>query len=137
MKLHCFVHRFVGIVERTSVNIYNYQGRMVLAPRWNALNPEALNHSQISLSSDMLAVCDQTDRKCVNFFEMGTNRSMQESVNVLQHSTLIVSIALNQAGSILDRQLAFIDKNKDLFLVNVKASNKVASKIGMINTRRC
>lgn len=66
----------------------------------------------------------------VNFFEIGTNRSMQESVNILQHTTPILHIALNQVGNMTERQLAFVDKNKDLFLVNVKASNKILSKIG-------
>lgn len=37
---------------------------MVAAPRWNAMNPEALNQTQISLSSDTLAICDQIDPKC-------------------------------------------------------------------------
>lgn len=55
---------------------------------------------------------------------------MQESVNMLQHTAPIIQITLNQAGTVSDRQLAFVDKNKDLFLVTVKTSNKVTSKIG-------
>lgn len=43
---------------------------MVAAPRWGAMNPEALNKNQISLSSDTLAVCDQTDTKCKFFIQI-------------------------------------------------------------------
>lgn len=64
-----YLCRYVGIVEKTCVSIYNYQGRMVAAPRWNAMNPEALNQTQISLSSDTLAICDQNDTKCKYWFK--------------------------------------------------------------------
>lgn len=47
------------------------------------------------------------------------------------HKTGIVDIALNQAGSMNNRVVAFIDKNKDLhvMVVNVKNGSSGARKI--------
>lgn len=57
---------------------------------------------------------------------------MQESVNSLQHTAPVAQIALNQSGPVTERQIALVDKNKDLYLTNVKGPNKISSKIGKI-----
>lgn len=61
---------------------------------------------------------------------MGGNRSINDSGTIIQHSVPITHICLSQVGSSSDRQLAIVDKNKDLFLVPIRGTNKVFSKIG-------
>lgn len=55
---------------------------------------------------------------------------MQESTNSLQHHTPITQIALSQAGHSSERQLALVDKNKDLYMVPVRGTQKIFSKLG-------
>lgn len=47
----------------------------------------------------------------------------------LLHSVEVTDLALNQAGSLTDRHLAFIDKNRDLFLASVTAKGNVSYKV--------
>ncbi|GLV42372.1 Outer segment 5 [Carabus blaptoides fortunei] len=122
--------KYLTIVERANVSVYTYQGRVIASPRWQAMNPENLSRLQISLSSDTLAVCDQTEHKSVYIFELGGNRSMQESTNSMQHHTPITQVALSQAGPSSERQLALVDKNKDLYMASVRGTQKIFSKLG-------
>lgn len=46
----------------------------------------------------------------------------------LVHSTGVVELALNQGGSAADRQLAFVDRNRDLFLACVTQRGPVHRK---------
>lgn len=52
------------LVERSSMNVYSYEGRLVSSPRWASLNTASLNPSHISLGPDSIAVRDQADEKC-------------------------------------------------------------------------
>lgn len=58
-----FNFRFFLLVERSSVNLYSYEGRLVSSPRWAAMQPETMNEKSISLSDDTLAARDQNDPK--------------------------------------------------------------------------
>lgn len=66
----------------------------------------------------------------MHIFELGGNRSINDSGIIIQHSVPITHICLSQVGPPSDRQLAVVDRNKDLFLVPVRGTNKVFSKIG-------
>ncbi|KAJ3655370.1 hypothetical protein Zmor_014503 [Zophobas morio] len=52
------------LVEKNNIGIYNYQGRLIAAPRWPNMRLDFLRLSQISLSSDTLVVRDSIDFKC-------------------------------------------------------------------------
>jgi hypothetical protein len=54
-------------------------------------------------------------------FELGTARSLVDAPPIT-HSGGVVEIALNQAGSPGERQLALVDKNRDLYLTNIRGS---------------
>jgi len=51
------------LVEKSSANVYNYEGRLICSPRWPSMQPEILNESCISLSPGVIAVRDQNDDK--------------------------------------------------------------------------
>jgi intraflagellar transport protein 80 len=53
------------LVEKSTVGIYNYQGRLVASPRWPNMRLDSLRASQISLSPDTLIVRDSTDPKSI------------------------------------------------------------------------
>lgn len=54
------------LVEKTTIGIYNYQGRLIASPRWPNMRLDSLQISQISLSSDTLVVRDGVDSKGKN-----------------------------------------------------------------------
>lgn len=51
------------LVEKTTVGVYNYQGRLIASPRWPNMRLDCLRSSYISISSDILAVRDIGDNK--------------------------------------------------------------------------
>lgn len=58
-----FCSRFFLLVERASVNLYSYEGRLISSPRWAAMQPETMNEKSICLSDDTIAARDQNDTK--------------------------------------------------------------------------
>lgn len=52
------------LVEKSSMSVYSYEGRLLASPRWPNLHTSTLNKSQLSLSPDTVALRDQADDKC-------------------------------------------------------------------------
>ena len=95
--------------------MYSYEGRLISTPRYNGMRPDLLNKQIVSLSNDTIAIRDRADEKALYFFEALNGKPIGDGKPV-KHATDIVEIALNQCASSSERQLAIIDKNKDLFL---------------------
>nr|CAD7451809.1 unnamed protein product [Timema tahoe] len=85
------------------------------------MQPETLNLASISISNDTIAVRDQLDSKTVHLFEVGSARSLVDLPS-LHHWVGVVEVTLNQAGSALERQIAVVDRNRDLYLALVRGS---------------
>ncbi|KAJ1520245.1 hypothetical protein ONE63_004452 [Megalurothrips usitatus] len=115
--------KFFLLVERASVNLYSYEGRLVSSPRWAAMQPETMNDKSISLSDDTIAARDQNDAKVIHIFEIGSTKALSEAPPML-HTLGILEIALNQGGSAADRLIAFVDRSHDLFLASVHGTGQ-------------
>ncbi|XP_068902733.1 intraflagellar transport protein 80 homolog [Tenebrio molitor] len=118
------------LVEKSTVGIYNYQGRLVASPRWPNMRLDSLRASQISLSPDTLIVRDSTDPKILHVIDLNNTRSTTESITTIQHSMPIIQIALDQWGPTRSRNLAMMDKARDLYIVSVRSNNKIFRKLG-------
>ncbi|XP_065217449.1 intraflagellar transport protein 80 homolog isoform X2 [Planococcus citri] len=112
-----------ALVEPSSVNIYSYDGRNASTPKWPNMLCDLISDDMISLSNDTLAIRDQIDDKVIHLLEIGS------SVNPppFTHKIGVTDLALNQAGSIQNRQLAFIDKNRDLYILSVPTKAGISS----------
>jgi intraflagellar transport protein 80 len=58
-------NRHFLLVEKSSLSLYSYEGRLLCSPRWQGMQPEILNPACVSISSDTIAVRDQADEKCM------------------------------------------------------------------------
>ena len=67
----------------------------------------------------------------IHLFELGTARSLVHAPPIT-HAAGVTEIALNQAGSPGERQLVLVDRNRDMFLTNIRGSPamKRLSKLG-------
>lgn len=115
------------LVEKSAVGIYNYQGRLISSPRWPNIRLDNLRSSHISLSSDALAVRDSEDKKLVHIFRFSTNKMSTES-NSIHHSMQIVQVSLEQSAEM--GHLVILDKNKDLYLIQLGKLNEDFLKLG-------
>ncbi|CAH1115731.1 unnamed protein product [Psylliodes chrysocephalus] len=117
------------LVEKSTASIYNYQGRLIASPRWPNMRLDHIKTALVALSPDTLAVRDSGDPKVIHIVDLSNNRTSSDSTQI-QHPTPVIQISLDQWGETPSRNLAILDKTRDLFLINVRSSNKTFSKLG-------
>ena len=77
-----------------------------------------LTSASVSLSPDTIAIRDQLDEKNVHFFDTSSGKQLNDG-KPFQHRLEIAEVALDQVGLQNQRKLAFVDKNRDLFLTSL------------------
>ncbi|XP_074403618.1 intraflagellar transport protein 80 homolog isoform X2 [Zonotrichia albicollis] len=120
------------LVDGGGIYLYSYEGRLISCPKYPGMRTEILNTLTVSLSNDTLAVRDRADEKVIYIFEALSGKPLGDG-KPLTHKTEIVEIALDQKGLTSERKIAFIDKNRDLFITSVKRFGK-EQKIVKIGT---
>ncbi|XP_058277934.1 intraflagellar transport protein 80 homolog isoform X1 [Hirundo rustica] len=120
------------LVDGGGLYLYSYEGRLISSPKYPGMRTDILNSKTVSLSNDTLAVKDKADEKVIYIFEALSGKPLGDG-KPLTHKTEIVEIALDQKGLTSERKIAFIDKNRDLFITSVKRFGK-EQKIVKIGT---
>ncbi|NWR97117.1 IFT80 protein, partial [Motacilla alba] len=120
------------LVDGGGLYLYSYEGRLISSPKYPGMRTDILNALTVSLSNDTLAVKDKADEKVIYIFEALSGKPLGDG-KPLTHKTEIVEIALDQKGLTSERKIAFIDKNRDLFITSVKRFGK-EQKIVKIGT---
>jgi hypothetical protein len=92
------------------------------------LRTEHLDQQTVSLSSDTLAVLEHASSATVRLFDAAQGQQQGEPFS---HALEVRSLALSQAGTAAGRQLALIDRNRDLHLLDCtsRAAVKLASMV--------
>ncbi|XP_074449046.1 intraflagellar transport protein 80 homolog isoform X4 [Larus michahellis] len=120
------------LVDGGGLYLYSYEGRLISSPKFPGMRTDILNAQTVSLSNDTLAVKDEADEKVIYIFEALSGKPLGDG-KPLTHKTEIVEIALDQKGLTSERKIAFIDKNRDLYITSVKRFGK-EQKIVKIGT---
>ena len=108
------------LADATGMRIYSYDGcRQLSAPKSAGLDTEHLNGASASLSSDVLAVIDRSDGRTVRLFEAANGKPLGQPV---VHHLELTAVALNQSGGLPDRRLLLLDRNRDLYLMPLVAT---------------
>ncbi|XP_063162568.1 intraflagellar transport protein 80 homolog isoform X4 [Candoia aspera] len=124
------------LVDGGGIYLYSYEGRLISSPKFPGMRTDILNGQTVSLSNDTLAVRDKSDEKVIYLFEPLSGKPLGDG-KPLSHKIEIVEIALDQKGLTNERKIAFIDKNRDLYITSVKRFGKEQKiiKIGtMVHT---
>jgi len=125
MILQCARH-FLIMDNASGIQLYTYEGRQLCNPRFQGLRTELLNPQMVSLSTDVVAVLDQqASGGVVRLFDTAQGRPVGEP---LSHNLEVTEISLSQAGGTAERQLSFIDRNRDLYIVSV--AKRTVAKLG-------
>jgi intraflagellar transport protein 80 len=102
--------------------LYGYDGRNVASPKYPSLQPRLLSKALVDLSFETLAMVDTLQPTKVHLFNLSGSAATKES-KIIEHHSEILSLAFNQNTAIVqDRRLAFIDKQKDLYLCTLDAA---------------
>jgi intraflagellar transport protein 80 len=121
---------FVTVDNFTGIQVYSYEGRIVSNPKFAGLRTEFVSRDAVSLSREYLAMLDRTDRRLVHIVDVTSGRVLENAA--IKHSVDIVALSLSQFGNAVQRKIAFIDKNQDLWICAVnrgRAPKKVASMV--------
>ncbi|XP_073482213.1 intraflagellar transport protein 80 homolog isoform X4 [Aquarana catesbeiana] len=124
------------LVDGGSLYLYSYEGRLISTPKIPAIRTDILNEQTVSLSNDTIAIKDKTDEKLIYLFDALSGKPVGDG-KPLAHKIEIVEIALDQGGQLNERKIAFIDKNRDLYISPVRKFGKeqISIKIGsMVHT---
>ncbi|XP_063236778.1 intraflagellar transport protein 80 homolog isoform X2 [Bacillus rossius redtenbacheri] len=119
VRLVLLAPRHFLLVDSAGLALYSYEGRLLASPRWAGMQPDALTGATVSLSNDTIAVRDQLDDKCVRLLELAQGARAPTELPALQHWLGVSELALSQAGPPAERQLALVDRNRDLYLRHV------------------
>jgi len=119
VTLVCLAEKHFALVDDIGIQLYSYEGRLLSTPKYQGMRPDMMNSSTATLCNDTLAIRDKTDEKLIYLFDAVSGKPLGDG-KPFQHSTEIVEIALNNDGPVTERQMAFIDKNRDLYLRTVR-----------------
>ncbi|XP_077899707.1 intraflagellar transport protein 80 homolog isoform X3 [Ictidomys tridecemlineatus] len=111
------------LVDGGGIYVYSYEGRFISSPKFPGMRTDILNAQTVSLSNDTIAIKDKADEKIIFLFEASTGKPLGDG-KLLSHKNEILEIALDQKGLTNDRKIAFIDKNRDLYITSVKRFGK-------------
>lgn len=115
-------------VDGQGLYIYNYDGRPVSAPKWPGMRTDYLNECTVTLSNDTVAIRNKGDEKMIHVFDAITGKYILDG-KPFSHKMDVLEVALDQCGVASSRRLAFVDKNRDLYLLNVRALQNSSRKI--------
>ncbi|KAK7820931.1 hypothetical protein U0070_025989 [Myodes glareolus] len=122
-SLQCYVFSHFLLVDGGGIYLHSYEGRFISSPKFPGMRTDILNAQTVSLSNDTVAVKDKADEKIIFLFEASTGKPLGDG-KLLSHKNEISEIALDQKGLTNDRKIAFIDKNRDLYITSVKRFGK-------------
>ncbi|XP_075058171.1 intraflagellar transport protein 80 homolog [Mixophyes fleayi] len=119
------------LVDGGSLFLYSYEGRLISSPKVPGMRTDILNAQTVSLSNDTIAINDKTDEKLIYLFDALSGKPLGDG-KPFAHKIEVVEIALDQGGLANERKIAFIDKNRDLYISPVRKFGKElrAIKIG-------
>jgi intraflagellar transport protein 80 len=117
------------MLDPAGVTVYSYEGRTVSTPRFNGLRPESLNKNTVALCNDCVAILDRTDSKTVRVFDTATGKALTGAVSHKAEITHLCLSQSDQGGSLAERRIAVVDKQKDLYLGPVAPGAKGLVKL--------
>ncbi|XP_035693717.1 intraflagellar transport protein 80 homolog [Branchiostoma floridae] len=109
-----------ALVDSSGIQVYSYEGRMQASPKVPGLRPDVLNVQTLSISNDAVAIRDKKDEKVVHLFDATSGKPLGDGKPFV-HKLEVAEVTLDQCGPAAERRLAIVDKNRDLYLAQVRA----------------
>uniref|UniRef100_A0A1A7YHY2 Intraflagellar transport 80 homolog n=1 Tax=Iconisemion striatum TaxID=60296 RepID=A0A1A7YHY2_9TELE len=115
--------KHILLVDGSGLYTFSYDGRLISSPKFPGMRADILNAQSVSLSNDTIAIRDQNDEKVILFFDIMSGKPVGDG-KPITHKLEVVEMALDQCGQSNERKIAFIDKNRDLYLTYVRHLRK-------------
>ncbi|KAL9641874.1 hypothetical protein ABK040_000254 [Willaertia magna] len=123
---------FLTMDNFSGIQIYTYEGRLVSNPKFSGLRTEFLNNLSVGLSDDILAIIDKGDVKTssIQILDVNTGKELDKIV----HNMEIIQVSVSQFGQKSERCITFIDRNRDLYICQMKKPTEVFKLATMVDS---
>ncbi|KAF5404668.1 Intraflagellar transport protein 80 [Paragonimus heterotremus] len=111
--------KYFVLIDGANIFVYTYDARLVCSPKHPALRTDMLHSDGLALCNDTLAVKNRMDERSIYLFETETGKPIGDGKPIV-HTIEVLQIGLDQCGPPLDRRMALLDRNKDLYLMSVR-----------------
>lgn len=120
--------KHIAVVDNIhGIQLYSYEGRLVSSPKIQGLKADQFTKDTMTICDDTIAVRDQRDFKKIHVIDISSGAPIG---SIVSHNLDIEEVALDQAEGTLARHLAFVDKNRDVFICVVRRSSIKTVKLG-------
>jgi len=129
--MHICRRHFLTLDQISGIQIVSFEGRVLSTPKFQGLRPEYLTRDLVSLSADTLVVVDSVDAKNIQILDASSGRA----IGKLNHSAAeVTAVHLNQHSlGPQERILAFVDRNRDLYVASLHTGGGGAAQGGALN----
>lgn len=134
ISLQLSSHHFLLADCQQGVQVYSYEGRQVSVCKLQvSLRPEMMAEDLLSISPDTVALRNPANAKNILFFE-ATNGKPIDDASIVHHLD-VLSVSLSQPGTLFQRKVAYVDRNRDMFLAIVRhkeSRQKISSMVSSV-----
>eukprot|EP00117_Sycon_ciliatum_P018506 scpid26601/ scgid17085/ Intraflagellar transport protein 80 homolog; WD repeat-containing protein 56 len=117
------------LISGAGMQVYSYDGRVLATLRTQGVQCELLTEQTVSISCDTVALRDRKNEQAVFLFDALSGKPLMDG-HPYKHPTEISDILLDQCGPAPTRNLAILDRNRDVYLLPVRpAQQALASAI--------
>lgn len=114
------------------VSVFSNDGRSVSTIKVAAnIRPEMISYQVLSLAPETVAIRDPLNPKKIIFYDSLSGKLIK-GVEIA-HELDILELKMSQSGTQADRMIVFIDRNRDLYLSNLRPGSP-PHKIGTMTT---
>lgn len=118
--IHMCRKHFLTVDSIGGLQVNTYEGRVASNPKFIGMRPEYLNKDMVALSPDVVVVIDTVDAKVINILDALSGRPTGINSGRFLHSAEVSAVCLNQHSlGVQDRIMAFVDKNRDMFVATL------------------
>ncbi|CAH8609992.1 unnamed protein product [Dicrocoelium dendriticum] len=125
--------RYFLLVDGTNIYVYTYDARLVCSPKQTNLRTDVQDADALTLSNETIGIKNKLDGKVIYLFETESGKPIGDG-KPFTHCIEILQIGLDQCSAPLEQRMAFIDRNRDLYLMSVRvfgAARKVVKLSSM------
>ena len=116
--LHLCKRSFLTLDQINGIQVISYEGRVMCTPRFQGLRPEYLTKDLVAISPDTVVIVDSVDAKNILILDANSGKPISK----IAHTAEVSVVHLNQHTlGPQERLLAFVDRNKDLWIAHLGA----------------
>ena len=136
VKLIILSHSHFALVDNVhpGVKLYSFEGRLLCNVTFPGLRTEFLNPKVLSITDEVVGILDLSDSRSIRCFSATSQNG--NSLSTCTHALEIAEIAVSKATNNRNKPLlAFIDKNRDLYMTDIGDDVKTPFKLAtMVDT---